>query len=73
MKYNAHQPKTPKPKKGSESNNNDDFRSLSLPELQEKLGTSPDGLSQTEAQHRLIQYGPNEIGEKKINPFLKLP
>ena len=35
------------------------------------MGSSPDGLSQTEAQERLIQYGPNEIDEKKINPFLK--
>src|SRR5471030_2866948 len=30
-----------------------------------------DGLTQSEAQKRLIQYGSNEIEEKKINPFLK--
>jgi magnesium-transporting ATPase (P-type) len=35
------------------------------------LGSSPDGLSQAEAQKRLTQYGPNEIEEKKTNPFLK--
>jgi H+-transporting ATPase len=35
------------------------------------LASSPDGLSQAEAQKRLIQYGPNEIEEKKTNPFLK--
>ena len=28
-------------------------------------------LSQAEAQKRLAQYGPNEIEEKKVNPFLK--
>ena len=49
----------------------DDLKSLPMPELQEKLGSSPDGLSQAEAQKRLTQYGPNEIEEKKTNPFLK--
>jgi hypothetical protein len=37
----------------------------------EKLGSSPDGISQAEAAKRLAQYGPNEIEEKKDNPFLK--
>ena len=40
-------------------------------ELQAKLGSSPDGLTQAEAQKRLTQYGPNEIEEKKTNAFLK--
>jgi H+-transporting ATPase len=40
-------------------------------ELQAKLGSSPDGLSQAEAQKRLTQYGPNEIEEKTTNAFLK--
>ena len=35
------------------------------------MGASPDGLSQAEVQRRLLQYGFNEIEEKKINPFLK--
>lgn len=39
--------------------------------LQKKLETSLDGLSQKEAQKRHIKYGPNEIAEKKSNPFLK--
>jgi len=42
-----------------------------MPELLAKLGSSPDGLTQAEAQKRLTQYGPNEIAEKKDNPFLK--
>jgi len=42
-----------------------------MPEVEKKLGSSPEGLSQTEAQKRLTQYGPNEIEEKKTNPFLK--
>ena len=58
---------------GSESRTNatDDLKSLPLPELMAKLGSSPDGLSQTEAQRRLEQYGYNEITEKSVNPFLK--
>ena len=35
------------------------------------MGSSPDGLSQAEAQKRLTQYGANEIEEKKTNAFLK--
>jgi H+-transporting ATPase len=49
----------------------DDLKSLPLEQVQEKLGSSPQGLSQSEAGKRLVQYGPNEIAEKKNNPFLK--
>jgi H+-transporting ATPase len=49
----------------------DDLKSLPLPEVEKKLGSSPDGLSQAEAQKRLAQYGPNQLTEKKDNPFLK--
>ena len=48
-----------------------DLKSMPLPELEKTLGSSPDGLSETEAQKRLNQYGPNEILEKKTNFFLK--
>lgn len=48
-----------------------DLKSLTLPEVEKILVSSPDGLSQAEAQKRLTQYGPNEIEVKKINPFLK--
>lgn len=47
------------------------LKSISITELQKKLKTSPDGLSQNEAQNRLKRYGYNEIPEEKINPFLK--
>ena len=61
----------PESKPGSKPNAKDDLKSLPMPEVEKKLGSSPDGLSQDEAQKRLTQYGPNEIEEKKTNPFLK--
>ncbi|MGC1871078.1 MAG: plasma-membrane proton-efflux P-type ATPase [Acidobacteriaceae bacterium] len=42
-----------------------------MPEFEKKLGSTPDGLSQAEAEKRLTQYGPNEIPEKKTNVILK--
>ncbi len=71
MKPNDDQPKPPESKPGKKSNATDDLKSLPLPEVEKILGSSPDGLSQNEAQKRLTQYGPNEIEEKKTNPFLK--
>src|SRR5271165_4349984 len=59
--------KAPDPK----SDGKDDLKSLALPEVEKKLGSSADGLSQAEAQKRLAQFGPNEIEEKKTNQFLK--
>jgi H+-transporting ATPase len=58
-------------KEGSSDVAKDGMKSLPMPELEAKLGSSPDGLSQAEAQKRLLQYGPNEIEEKKTNPLLK--
>jgi H+-transporting ATPase len=64
-------PKAPEAKPGSKPDSKDDLKSLPMPEVEKKLGSSPDGLSQAEAQKRLTQYGPNEIAEKKTNPLLK--
>jgi H+-transporting ATPase len=71
MEPHAGPPNAPESKPGSKPNTKDDLKSLPMPELQAKLGSSPDGLSQAEAQKRLTQYGPNEIEEKETNPFLK--
>src|SRR3984885_565530 len=49
----------------------DDLKTLPLAEVEKKLGSSPDGLTQAEAQKWLTQYGPNELIEKKTNLFLK--
>ena len=67
MEPNADQTKASESKPGAK----DDLKSLSLQELQAKLGSSPDGLTQVEAERRLTQYGPNEIEEKKTNSLLK--
>ena len=50
---------------------NEALKSLSMPDLLARLGSTPDGLTQAEAQKRLTQYGPNEIEEKKTNDLLK--
>jgi H+-transporting ATPase len=71
VKPNTDKPKAPEAKPGSKPESKDDLKSLPMPELQAKLGSSPDGLSQAEAQKRLAQYGPNEIAEKKTNLLLK--
>ncbi|MEH1855627.1 MAG: plasma-membrane proton-efflux P-type ATPase [Nostoc sp.] len=63
----ADQPKASKSKPDAK----DDLKTLPLPEVEKKLESSPDGLSQTQAKKRLTKYGPNEIEEKKTNPFLK--
>ena len=49
----------------------DDLKTLPLAEVEKKLESSPDGLTQVEAQKRLTQYGPNELVEKKTNLLLK--
>ena len=49
----------------------DDLKTLPLAEVEKRLGSSPDGLTQAEAAKRLTQYGPNELVEKKANSLLK--
>jgi H+-transporting ATPase len=70
-KRNSDQSKAPAAKPGLKPDQQDDLKSLPLAEVEEKLGSSPDGLSQAEAEKRLTQYGPNEIEEKKTNELLK--
>jgi H+-transporting ATPase len=56
---------------GAKPEPKDDLKTLPLPEVEKKLGSSPDGLSQSEAAARLTHYGPNEIVAKKTNVVLK--
>ena len=64
-------PRLPNPKLDSKPDAKDNLQTLPLSEVEKKLGSSPDGLTQAEAEKRLAQYGPNEIAEKKTNELLK--
>jgi H+-transporting ATPase len=68
---NIDPPKVPESRPGSKSGAQDDLKSLPLPEVEKRLESSPDGLSQAEAQKRLAQYGPNALEEKQTSAFLK--
>jgi len=52
--------------------NTEEAKKNSFNELFEKLSTSRTGLSSSEAEKRLIQYGPNETAKMqvKVNPEL---
>lgn len=64
-------PNIPDAKLDPKTGAKDDLKTLPLAELEKKLESSPEGLTQAEAQKRLTQYGSNELEEKKTNPFLK--
>ena len=70
MEPDSDQTKASAPKPGSKPDAKNDLKTLPLAEVEKKLDSSPDGLSQAEAQKRLTQYGPNEIAEKKSNELL---
>jgi H+-transporting ATPase len=71
MTTSTDQTRAPQSKAESQPDAKDDLKTLPMAEVEKKLGSSPDGLTQTEARKRLSQYGPNEIEEKKTNEFLK--
>ena len=47
------------------------LKDLPVAELMKSLDASGDGLTKEEAQHRLEEYGYNEIEEKRVSPVLK--
>ena len=71
MKAHTDQPKARGSEADSKPDAKDNLQTLPLSEVEKKLGSSPDGLTQAEAQKRLTQYGPNEIEEKKTSELLK--
>ena len=64
-------PKAPDTKPSAKPVAKDDLQKLPLAEVEKRLGSSPDGLTDAEAKKRLTKYGPNEIPEKKTNALLK--
>jgi H+-transporting ATPase len=71
MESKVAQPKPPESKQKGKAASKGDLKSLPLADVEKTLQSSPDGLTQAEAEKRLAQYGPNEIEEKKTNPLLK--
>jgi len=71
MKPATTKPRARKSAPGPKPDAKDDLKSLPIAQVEKKLGSSPDGLTQAEAEKRLTRYGPNEIEEKKTNEFLK--
>ena len=49
----------------------EEAKKVNVDELLSKLSAGKEGLSSAEAEKRIVQYGPNEIQEKKVNPLLK--
>jgi H+-transporting ATPase len=49
----------------------EEAKKSNVDELLNKLSAGKGGLSSSEAEKRLEQYGPNEIEEKKVNPLKK--
>ncbi len=49
----------------------EEAKKADINELFKTLAVDQRGLSSSEAEKRLKQYGPNEIQEKKVNPLLK--
>ena len=71
MEARVDRPEARKSETGSKPVANDNLQTRPLAEVEKELASSPDGLSEAEAQKRLIQYGPNEIAEKKTNEIVK--
>jgi H+-transporting ATPase len=71
MSVHPDHPAAPQSRLGLKAVASDNLQTLPLAEVDKELGSSPDGLTQAEAQKRLTQYGPNEIAEKKTNEILK--
>ena len=71
MAVQADQPRAAKAKDGPKPVAGDDLQKASIADVEKRLGSSPEGLTDAEAKKRLTQYGSNEIVEKKANAILK--
>jgi H+-transporting ATPase len=64
-------PKPAKAGKPAAHDAKDELKTLPIADVEKRLATSPDGLTQAEATKRLAQYGRNEIAEKKTSAILQ--
>jgi len=53
----------------AETSAKDDLKTLPLAEVEKRLGSSPDGLTQAEAAKRLTQYGRTSWWRRRPIPF----
>ena len=63
MKKSMRTKKAPESNSNENSKEKDVLKSMPMDELQKKLESSPEGLTDVEAKKRLVEYGPNEISE----------
>ncbi|RXE56295.1 metal ABC transporter ATPase [Methanoculleus taiwanensis] len=56
---------------GKDAISTDDAKKASVDDIYQALSTGGKGLSASEAQNRILQYGYNEIPEQKKNPILE--
>ena len=47
----------------------DDLKTLPMAEVEKQLGSSPEGLTEAEAEKRLNQYGPNDLRRRRPTYF----
>jgi H+-transporting ATPase len=71
VKSKTDQPGVPGSNQGPNPDAKDDLKTLPMVDVEKRLESSTDGLTQAEAEKRLARYGPNEIVEKKTGVFLK--
>ena len=71
MSVHADQPEAARTKPGPKPVADEDLQKASIAEVEKRLASSPEGLTDAEAKKRLTQYGSNEIVEKKTNAILK--
>lgn len=57
---------------GSVGDPSQDLKELPLAEVEERLESSPDGLTADQAKRRLARYGPNEIAEETTSSLRAL-
>jgi H+-transporting ATPase len=73
MKHNSEQPKAPDANPGTKPEPKDDLKSLPVPEVEKQLAPSSEGLTEAEAQKRLITVWPQPDRGKEIESVLEVP
>jgi len=73
MKAKTDKSKAPDAKPGTKPEPKDDLKSLPMPEVEKQLASSPEGLTEAEAQKRLITVWPQPDRGKENESVLEVP